>query len=184
MGIVILARRAKGINHPAHPGNLPHGQGVTETGVLWARAERGHMRQPGRRAAWGILAVLLAAWVSAGCLIQVDHCTNADAAFREARAEAAVLAGRTGRASQVNVLVFDPDDEKLVRIRVPMWLAKKAYRIAEPDGDIEIDFDEGEEDLARHLRGRVSLEELEKAGPGVLVEVEEDGGEQVLVWLR
>jgi len=165
------------------PGNLPHGQGVTETGVR-VRAGGVSMRQPGRRAASRITAVLLAASVSAGCLVQVSHCTDAAAAFREARAEAAGLVGRTGRASQVNVLVFDPDDEKLVRVRVPMWLAKKAYRIAEPDGEIEIDFDEGDEDLARHLRGRVSLAELEKAGPGMLVEVEEDGGEQVLVWLR
>jgi hypothetical protein len=144
------------------------------------------MKEAGRRAAWGIPAVLLAAGVSAGCLIQVSHTTNADAAFREARAEATRLAGGSGRASQVNVLVFDPDDEKLVRIRVPMWLARKVYRIAEPDGELEIDFDDddGDGDLARRLRGRVSLEELEKAGPGLLVEVDEDGGEQVLVWLR
>jgi hypothetical protein len=84
----------------------------------------------------------------------------------------------------VNVLVFEPDDEKLVRIRVPMWLAKKVYRIAEPDGGLEIDLDEDDSDLARHLGRRVSLEALEKAGPGLLVEVDEDGGEQVLVWLR
>ena len=85
------------------------------------------MSETGRRAAWGTPAVLFAACVSAGCLVQVDHCENADAAFREARAEAAGLAGRGGGASQVNVLVFDPDDEKLVRIRVPMWLALFGY---------------------------------------------------------
>jgi hypothetical protein len=142
------------------------------------------MRERGRKAALGIPTVLVAAWVSAGCLIQVDHCTNPEAAFRAARAEVAGLAGRSGPARQVNVLVFDPDDEKLVRIRVPMWLAKKAYRIAEPDGDLEIDFDDGDGELARQLRGRVSLEELEKAGPGLLVEVDDDDGEHVLVWLR
>jgi hypothetical protein len=129
-------------------------------------------------------ALLLAVWPSAGCLIQIDHCENAEAAFREARAEASRVAGRSGSASQVNVLVFDPDDEKLVRIRVPMWLAKKAYRIAEPDGELEFELDHDDRDLARHLKRRVSLEELEKAGPGLLVEVDEDDGEQVLVWLR
>lgn len=141
----------------------------------------------------GILAVVMTAGLSAGCLVQVDHCTNADAAFREARAEAQRIAGRSGSARQVNVLVFDPDDEKLVRIQVPMWLAKKVYRTAEGgafrsgamDGDgNEIDFDDSERDVARQLRRRVRLEDLEKAGPGILVEVEEDDGQQVLVWLR
>ena len=131
----------------------------------------------------GILAVVMAAGLSAGCLIQVNHCTNADAAFREARAEAQRIVGRSGSARQVNVLVFDPDDEKLVRIQVPMWLAKKVYRTAE-GGANEIDFDDGERDVARQLRRRVRLEDLEKAGPGILVEVEEDDGQQVLVWLR
>lgn len=155
------------------------------------------MTEAGRMRQVGILAIVMAAGLSAGCLIQVDQCTNADAAFREARAEAQRVAGRSGRARQVNVLVFDPGDEKLVRIQVPMWLAKKVYRTAEGpekekgrarppmDGDgIEIDFDDSERDVARHLRRRVRLEDLEKAGPGILVEVEEDDGEQVLVWLR
>jgi hypothetical protein len=156
------------------------------------------MTEAGRQAGMlaVVMAVVMAAALSAGCLIQVDHCTNAAAAFREARAEAQRIAGRSGNARQVNVLVFDPDDEKLVRIQVPMWLAKKVYRTAEGrdgekgrarpmDGDgIEIDFDDGERDVARQLRRRVRLEDLEKAGPGILVEVEEDDGEQVLVWLR
>ena len=37
-----------------------------------------------------------------------------------------------------------------------------------------------EERMKRHVR----LEEIEKAGLGVLVEVEEEDGEQVLIWLR
>ena len=143
------------------------------------------MTEAGRVRQAGILAVVMAAALSAGCLIQVDHCTNADAAFREARAEAQRVVGRSGRASQLNVLVFDPGDEKLVRISVPMWLAKKAYRVAEPElANIENDFDDGDREVARQLRRRVRLEDLEKAGPGMLVEVEEDDGEQVLVWLR
>jgi hypothetical protein len=83
----------------------------------------------------------------------------------------------------VNVLVFDPDDEKLVRIRVPMWLAKKAYHVAEGRED-EVDLDADDRDLAEQLRRRVRLEDLEKAGPGLLLEVDETDGEQVLVWLR
>lgn len=133
----------------------------------------------------GILAVALAASTAAGCLVRIDHCTNPTAAFREARAEAQRVAGRSGKARQVDVLVFDPDDEKLIRVSVPLWLAKKAYHAAEGGDGLEIDLDAGaEERAARQLRRRVPFAELEKAGPGMLVEVEEDDGEQVLVWLR
>jgi hypothetical protein len=138
------------------------------------------MRRP------GLLGVVLAASCAAGCLIQIDHCTNPAAAFREARLEAQRHEGRSGRAGQVNILVFDPSEEKLIRVSVPIWLAKKAYHVAEGDEDgFEIDFGgEGEEQMARQLRRRVRFEDLERAGPGVLVEVDEDDGEQVLVWLR
>jgi len=33
------------------------------------------------------------------------------------------------------------------------------------------------------VRPHLRLEDIEKAGLGILVEVEEDGGDQVLVWL-
>jgi hypothetical protein len=134
---------------------------------------------------WGILAVAVAAGSAAGCLVRIDHCTNPTPAFREARAEAERSEGLPGRARQVNVLVFDPDDEKLIRVSVPLWLAKKAYHVAEGEQDVDVEpGDEAEERAARQLRRRVRFEELERAGPGVLVEVEEDDGEQVLVWLR
>jgi hypothetical protein len=129
--------------------------------------------------------VTLAAAAAAGCLVRIEHCTDPAAAFREAHAEADHIIGHGEKAKQVNVLVFDPDDEKLVRVSVPMWLAKKAYHIAEGDDDPGTDTsgDAGER-AARELRHRIPLAELEKAGPGILVEVEEDEGEQVLVWLR
>ena len=34
------------------------------------------------------------------------------------------------------------------------------------------------------MRRRLPIEALDKAGLGILAEVDEDGGEQVLVWLR
>jgi len=131
------------------------------------------------------MAVTLAAAAATGCLVRIEHCTNPAAAFREAHAEADRVVGHGEKAKQVNVLVFDPDDQKLVRVSVPMWLAKKAYHMAEGGDDLEIETggDAGER-AARALRRRIPLSELEKAGPGLLVEVEEDEGEQVLVWLR
>ncbi len=34
------------------------------------------------------------------------------------------------------------------------------------------------------MKSRLRLEDIEKAGRGILVEVEEEDGDQVLVWLR
>jgi hypothetical protein len=124
--------------------------------------------------------LILAALLQAGCLVQVQHVTDATKAFREARAEALRFQGRPGPARQLNVLVYDPDDSELVRVSVPMWLAKKAAGHA----DWDLDLDEQDEEALGRVKRRVPIEALEKAGLGILAEVDEDGGEQVLVWLR
>jgi hypothetical protein len=130
----------------------------------------------------GLLAAMLGAVLATGCLVEVRHVSNPGRAFDQARAEAARVAGRPGPAHQLNVLVFDPDDEKLVRVSVPLWLARKIAR----HGTDEIDFDDDEVSahVRERLRHRVKLEEIEKAGLGTLVEVEDDDGTQILVWLR
>jgi hypothetical protein len=104
------------------------------------------------------------------------------AAFAEARDEALAVQGRPGPARELNVLVWDRDDRQLVRVSLPMWLVRKAESAAH---EVEYDLDDEQaEHVHRTLRRHVRLEDLEKAGLGVLVEVEEDDGEQVLVWLR
>lgn len=130
--------------------------------------------------------LLAAAFLAAGCLVQIDHVSDPRPVFREARAEAASSQGRPGPARELNVLVFDPSDHELVRVRVPMWLARKiCKRVDLDDDDLRGDFEsDRDERIARHVRRHVRLEDLEKAGLGVLVEVEEEDGAQVLVWLR
>jgi hypothetical protein len=121
-----------------------------------------------------IVGVLLGAALGAGCFVQIDHTAHPERAFEEAREEAARFQGVPGRAHTVKVLVYDPKDEKLIRVSVPLWLARKMA-----------DQDKGDADeISGRLRGHVDLGELEKAGRGALVEVEDDGGERVLVWLR
>lgn len=124
--------------------------------------------------------LILAALLEAGCLVQVQHVNDARAAFREARTEALRYQGQPGPARQVNVLVYDPGDRELVRVSVPMWLARKAA--GHVDWDVELDA--SDEEAVRRVKRRVPIEALEKAGLGILAEVDEDGGEQVLVWLR
>ena len=115
---------------------------------------------------WAAAAVVALAVLETGCHFDVTKVRDPRPIFDQARREAEKVAGRTGRASQVNVLVYDPQDQELVRVSVPMWMAKK--------------FD-------RHLEvgeRRIRLEDLARAGAGTFVEVDDDGGEQVLVWLK
>ena len=130
-----------------------------------------------------ILAVVLAAASQAACLVQITRVSDATPVFERARQEAQRYSGRRGPAHELNVLVFDPGDRQLVRVSVPMWLVRAAERrvhwekeIAGHDGD--------HDQIARRVRRHVRLEDIEKAGLGILAEVEEEDGEQVLVWLR
>ena len=126
----------------------------------------------------GAAAVLLAGLTS-GCLVEIDRVADPGAAFAQARREARHFQGRPGPAHQVNVLVYGHDDGQLVRVSVPMWLAR---RVARHEGNLDVDLGDGraEEKVKRHVR----LEDIEKAGLGILVEVEEDAGDRVLVWLK
>jgi hypothetical protein len=126
----------------------------------------------------GLLASLVAAALGAGCLVQIDHIADPAPAFERARAEALRIAG-TGRAHEVNVLAYDAGERRLVRVTVPLWLVKKAQRRIDWDEDPLADPGRVAERL-RHLNWK----DLEAAGRGILVEAEEDGGEQVLIWLR
>lgn len=128
------------------------------------------------------LVVAALALSEAACLVQITHVADPRPIFSAARVEAERLAGRPGRARELNVLVWDRDDGELVRISLPMWLVRKAERRV--DWREEIEGGDGVKDHVRQALRRVRLEDVEKAGLGILAEVEEDGGDQVLVWLR
>ena len=129
---------------------------------------------------WRSAILILAAVLQAGCLVHVERVADPTAAFRKARAEAQRVQGQPGPARQLNVLVYDPDEGELTRVSVPMWLAKKAAGHV----DIDAELDGDEDDAVRRVKRRLPLAALDKAELGLLAEVDEDGGEQVLVWLR
>ena len=128
-----------------------------------------------------ILGVILAAATQAACLVQITKVSDAGPVFRQARREAERYAGRPGPARELNVLVFDPGDRQLVRVSVPMWLVRAADRRVDWEREIG---DDDRDRVARRVRRHVRIEDIEKAGLGVLAEVEDEDGEQVLVWLR
>jgi hypothetical protein len=129
-----------------------------------------------------ILGVIVAAAVQAGCLVQITRVKDAGPVFEQARREAERYQGRPGPARELNVLVFDPSDRELVRVSVPMWLVRTVDRRV--DWAKEVGDEDDDDRVARRVRRHVRLEDIEKAGLGLLAEVEDEDGEQVLVWLR
>lgn len=134
------------------------------------------MRRP------AILMVAVAALLETGCLVQITKVADPRPIFQQARLEAGRYAGRPGRASQVNVLIYEPGERQLIRVSVPIWLVKKMEHHVDWD---DVDLDGKDRDTVRRaLKRRIRLEDIEKAGLGTMVEVDEEDGEQVLVWLK
>jgi hypothetical protein len=128
----------------------------------------------------GVLGVVLAAGLGTACFVEVHKVSDPRAAFEKARSEAQRYQGRPGPGHELNVLAYDGHDGELVQVSLPLWLVRKIDREGE---DLELDGQGGR--LKQHLRRRLRLRDIEKAGLGILVEVEEEeSGDQVLVWLR
>lgn len=125
-----------------------------------------------------LAGLLAAAVLAAGCLVEIQRVADPGAAFAHARAEAARVQGQPGRPGHLEALVYDRAERKLIRASLPMWLVR------EMDDDADIDLGAEGGDAAKRATRRLRLEDIEKAGRGVLVEVEEEDGDQVLVWLR
>jgi len=125
-----------------------------------------------------LAGVLVAAVLAAGCLVEIEKVADPRAAFASARAEVARLQGQPGRPGHLEVLVYDRAEGQLVRASLPMWL------VHEMDESDDLDFGAEGGEAAKHVRSRLRLEDIEKAGRGILGEVEEEDGDQVLVWLR
>lgn len=128
----------------------------------------------------GVLLAAVLAVSTAACLVETQKVADPGPAFARARAQATRLSGRPGPAGQLNVLVYDRGERQLVRVSLPMWMVRE---LGERDA-LDLDFDGGHGgDAARRAARKLRLEDIERAGLGILAEVEEEGGDQVLVWL-
>jgi hypothetical protein len=71
------------------------------------------------------------------------------------------------------VLAFDPDDERIVKVTIPFWLLRlKAHGTT-------VDFNGGRLDLEDL---KLTVEDLERFGPTLIVDHQGRSGERVLVW--
>jgi hypothetical protein len=74
---------------------------------------------------------------------------------------------------ELNVLAFDPDEGRLVRIPIPFWLLRLKI------GGTTVNFNGREMDLDDL---KLSVEDLERFGPTLIVDHTSSRGERVLVW--
>jgi hypothetical protein len=133
------------------------------------------------------IAVALAVLFStSACLVEMSRCRDPRPVFAREKREAARHQKGRGRAHEVNVLVWEPDEQQLIRASIPLWMVRKlAKKELEEREAAQIRPARHDADAVEGLvRRHVTLKDLETASRGLLVEVEEDDGSQVLVWLR
>ena len=79
----------------------------------------------------------------------------------------------TRTPEELFVLAFDPDDKRIVRVMIPFWLLRlKSHRAT-------VDFNGGRLDLEDL---KLTVEDLERFGPTLIVDHQGPSGERVLVW--
>jgi hypothetical protein len=77
----------------------------------------------------------------------------------------------------IHILVWNPDDQKLIRLNMPFWLLRMAKSrpiklSSTPDSNGE------------PMRLKITAEDLERRGPGLILDHKEATGERVLVWAQ
>ncbi|MBP1636036.1 MAG: hypothetical protein H6Q10_2610 [Acidobacteria bacterium] len=84
--------------------------------------------------------------------------------------------GETGTVSKVHIRVWSPDERKLVSLDLPFWMIRFM-------GSKPIHIDTGDSAFSR-VSLKVTPEELERRGPGLVMDHTAPHGESVLVWLE
>jgi hypothetical protein len=81
----------------------------------------------------------------------------------------------TVKPTAMNVMVWDPDKERLVNVSLPFWLLKLGRR--------KIDFANGDRGFDME-RLNLDVPELERIGPTLVLDFRSASGERVLVWTQ
>lgn len=85
---------------------------------------------------------------------------------------------REGKANSIRVLVYEASEHQIVKVSAPFWLVNTCMDIGIKAADEEegFEFDESYDFDWRDIK------DLEKLGPGLLVEIEDEES-KVLIWL-
>ncbi len=82
--------------------------------------------------------------------------------------------GGSADVASIHVLVYTPDVRKLARVTVPFWLV----RLSPQSGTARFDNDD-----VKELHGvKITIGDIERAGPGLLLDHQRDDGSRVLIW--
>ena len=82
---------------------------------------------------------------------------------------------KTPHPEELHLLAFDPSDGRIVRFRLPFWL----LRLKAANTTIDLNGNRMDlEDL------RLSVDDLERYGPSLIVDHKAPDGERVLVWSK
>lgn len=88
-------------------------------------------------------------------------------------ADRATETASTTPLTTMHILAWDDDEEKLVRFSIPFWLLRLK------SGPIQLSaYSQGWDDRGVSFR----IEDIEKHGPGLLLDVNEDRDGRVLIW--
>jgi hypothetical protein len=79
----------------------------------------------------------------------------------------------TQRPETLNIMAFDSHDEKVVRLELPFWLLRLK------GGGSRFDVGGGNVDLAKL---RLTVEDLERFGPILILDQKDADGSRVLIW--
>ena len=77
------------------------------------------------------------------------------------------------RPVTLHVMVWDPDEERLVNVRLPLWVLRFG-------DNATVDFSEADVDIVGDLD--VSLEDIDYHGPGLVLDYQDEDPERVLLW--
>jgi hypothetical protein len=77
-------------------------------------------------------------------------------------------------ATNMEILVWSPNNERTVRISLPFWLLKLGRKKIDIGGADSFDFN----------RLQIDVNQLERIGPMLIADVERPGGERVLIWTK
>jgi hypothetical protein len=79
----------------------------------------------------------------------------------------------------LHILVWQSDERKLVKLNIPFWLLRMTK-----GRPIKLSGNHGADDAIDPVRLNITAEDLERYGPGLVLDHKETGGDRVLVWAR
>jgi hypothetical protein len=77
------------------------------------------------------------------------------------------------------VMAWDPEDERIVRVRLPFWLLRLGSRNRR-GGSLNL----GSNSRIDFERLNISVQDLERLGPALIVDHRSTHGERVLIWTQ